>query len=519
MAKQKKTNRHVPKYIHIAPAAAYIAAFFVLAIFTFHPINYGNNYIIETTKQRTFFILLALSLVACGGVLFYQLTQGYKFKKTSLSAVFRGIRPYEYALLAYWCVLLLSALLSPYPQYVMQGYTQRSEGFLTQTCYIVAFFFVARFYKPCMRDMLIFCATAAIVAALGILQYYGLSPIRTQANAGVGPALLLVSTMSNRNILSTYLTLAFFVSLVCFLQKEKRWHWSFLPCLFAIFYMLLLGDTESGYFGILFAGGFCFALYVRDKFSAARFFAFLSGCACLMLVHAHTYPALAKANGMTFPPLSIAAFVPALPFIAVAMALLAALFFFAKLPALPPKGWRRGWLVALVLLLVLFAVFLPVIAEKSAIPSLQQLSEISRGNVDDSFMSYRAFAWRHALKLSSQRPLFGFGPDAFGIAFKEQFAQASVEQTGALFDKVHNEYLQTLVDEGWLGLLTLLAFYMLLFWSARKHLHKTLPLALFTAMLCFAGQAFFNFSTPIAHPVVWTMWGVFAASCRKSAAA
>lgn len=87
-----------------------------------------------------------------------------------------------------------------------------------------------------------------------------------------------------------------------------------------------------------------------------------------------------------------------------------------------------------------------------------------------------------------------------------------MEFIGAWFDKPHNEYIQCLVDVGILGFAAIMAFYVLLFWDARKKLNDTLPLALGVAVLCFLVQAFFNFATAISHGIVWTVIGVFGAS-------
>jgi len=42
-------------------------------------------------------------------------------------------------------------------------------------------------------------------------------------------------------------------------------------------------------------------------------------------------------------------------------------------------------------------------------------------------------------------------------------------------------------------------------------------LALAAALLCHMAQAFFNFVSPFAHPVVWTLWGVLGATLYANA--
>lgn len=520
MSKKKKAtatpnraSQPIADTVSLRGSMQYIVRVFVLAMFTFFPLNMSSNWTLVQTKVRTLYLLLMLALISAVFVLFYQVTQGRKLK-VDFRGFLKSIRPYEYAILAYWVIMLVSALLSSYPEYVWKGSTDRTEGFFMQSLYLLLFLLVGRFYRPKMQDMLVLCVGCAVVCGYGIFQYYGLDFFQLSANGEYGPKMFLVSTMSNKNVASTYFTIAFCVGYVCFVQKTARWYWAFLPATLITFYMLVLGDTESGYIGVLVAGALSLALVVKDRRCAARLCLLLAGCFALLWVHGLVYPLLAVDWPFgAFPPSNVGGFLSVLPFAAAFFAVLTAGFQFLKVPTpkLPAKAWRFGWPVLLVLLIALLAFSLPTIAEASGIYSLQELTKILQGDISDSFMSGRMFTWRRAITLVPEHLWLGTGPDSFSRAFMPFYLE-SVDFMGVWFDKAHNEYLQLLIDVGLLGLLAMLAVYFTTFWQARKRYTKdTIVLATGVAMLCFVVQAFFNFSTPIAHPIVWTMWGVFAA--------
>lgn len=489
----------------------YIVRAFLLGLFVLIPLNMSSNYTVVTTKIRSFYLLLILLGVSMLFVFFYLLGQGRKIR-IDWKAAIKSFQPYEYAIFAYWVIALLSAILSPYPYYAWVGSTERSEGFYMQSLYIITFWMIARFYKPRAQDLLVLCVVASIVSAIGILQYYGLDFLNLSVGGEVGREIYLYSTMSNRNHGSVYFTLAFCVSYVLFTRKKERWHWAFFATTLLIFYSLLLSDTESGYVGVLVAGGLSLAFVVRDRKTAARLLLQIACCVLLIWVHGTIFHSLWPDQTMNF-----SSFYKFTPFVAVLFGGMAALFYFIKAPGpnISPKVWRIGWPVAVVALVLVAVLLVPVVAERTGVASIQELARILDGEVDDWFLSGRIFIWRRAVTLVPERPILGYGPDCFAAAFKP-FYQESVDQMNVWFDKAHSEYIQTVVDEGILGLAALLAFYFLLFWGVRKKLGQAMPLALAVTMLCFLVQAIFNFSTPVTHSIVWAMWGVLGAFGRPS---
>ena len=509
-------------------AKAIVAQILMLLVFVVQPLMIGAESYrnITATKYYTYVVIISFAAVLFVTVSAVQAEQAIQSKKwkprlnpESLRGVLRAVRPYEWALLAYWFIMLISASLSdnPYAAFVMSASSRRSESFFFVTGYLFSVFLIGRFYRPKQRGLLIMCATAALISLYGICQYYGndflmLNVIRMRE--APGPGLIFISTMSNRNMLSTYLCIAFCVCAVMFSQLRpagKKFIHS-VPSLiylvfgFIIFYMMILGQTESGYVGVLVALAAVFPFAAKDSRSAARLLMMLAGCAYLLWVSIRIHAAFPL-----WQPTPWAAFEVWLIPLAAVLAVLALVLLFMPLPRLKAKTFRIAWYSAIAAVMIAIVIAIPMIAQVSGHKTIHAANEILQGNLDDSLGSHRMFIWRRAITLVPQRPIIGYGPDNFVIVFNEHFREEGLEKTNQAYDKAHSEYIQQLVDNGILGLAALLAFYGISFWGLRKKLDNPMAAALLLGMTAFLVQAFFNFSTPFAHPVVWVLWGIINA--------
>lgn len=512
MASKQEKERLQRNTAFFDRAFPWTARIFVLLVFVAHPLMImPDTYFSIVDTKRIFFVvafclacfaLLALATAASSLVPEYIKWPGWK-------TLWRRIRPYEYALLAYWLVMLLSLLLCAEDKSsAFFGSNVNNEGLLMQTVYLLTAVLVGRLYKPSEKDLLAMCVTAAVVSVIGILQFYGvdflgLNPpqLESLGYGTMGPGLIFISTMSNRNIISTYLCLAFCVAAGLFARGRERVHLVYLPLAWIMFYMLILGDTESGYVGLAAAFALLLPVLADSRESAARLFALLGSCLALLWPIDRSYAAF----GWDFFFHSL---LPYLLGLGAALLVLAAVLFFVKLPEIPPKTKAIGWYALLAVGLAAGVAALPAAAEKTQNLTLQQAASMLEGNIDDNFASDRVFIWRRTMDIIEDSPILGHGPDQFMPVFYERYGREAYDVNGVYYEKAHNEYLQFATDEGWLGLGCMLAFYALALYPAWKQRGQPLAAALLLAMAAFLAQAFFNFSTPLAHPVVWCLWGV-----------
>jgi len=174
-----------------------------------------------------------------------------------------------------------------------------------------------------------------------------------------------------------------------------------------------------------------------------------------------------------------------------------------SLPGLSSSPWLRRQLLACLLFLALalfaYAVLFPGVVGSS----WWQLHRFLLGMGRDDFGSMRLGIWRVVWEALSQRPLLGWGPDAFRLVYQELFPP------GAALDTPHNEYLACWLDAGLPGLLAYVAALLssLIRWFRRSLRDKRFLLP-FAMGFSYGVQAFFTFSTPIVSPLWWLLWGL-----------
>lgn len=129
--------------------------------------------------------------------------------------------------------------------------------------------------------------------------------------------------------------------------------------------------------------------------------------------------------------------------------------------------------------------------------------------------SSRLFIWIHVGKLIMRYPLLGVGLENLGNAFQLVYSKEIMDHFNYMVipDKAHNEYLHIAITSGLFSLGT----YLLLLWSIFKKASAKLfandsLLALFTACIGYAIQAFFNISVVSVAYVFWIFLGLLASN-------
>lgn len=509
----KKKKKHIEKLKeNISRGYAFVAAFLVLGIFVFHPLavtpaSYEN---ITETKLNSFIIIVVITLIfLLMSVMSAALTVPDYFKlQNGFKGAVKSLRPYEYAIAAYWLIMLVSTIFSEHPAEAFLGSSARNEGLLIMTLFFAAALLLGRLYSPKERDLLILCAVASLICIYGIFQYYGVDFLNLMDGDFVeGPSTLFFATMSNRNVVSSYILLTFCVAVVMFVKNKTPLSLLYLPMAWVMSYMLVIGQTEGGYVGILAAVAIIFPFLFSNKKEAGRFFLAVAGCVFWLWVNMLVYkPGWAPSPWMAFKPFL-------LPLTLILAGTCVLLMFIPRLPLLSRRVFAIIWYAVIIALIIAFVIAIPQIAKVSSHKTIHAVNEILSGNIDDSLGSNRIYIWRRALTLVREKPIIGHGPDNFFPAFAKAFGEEAMELYNVYFDKAHNEYLQVLVDNGILGLLALLSFYGLIIRQAFKNLNRPEVLAITFALTAFLVQAFFNIFTPFADPVAWVLWGMLAAYC------
>jgi len=416
----------------------------------------------------------------------------------------------DWAVLVFATITLLSAALTPYNSYfAFWGLPTRRDGAATQLLYIAVYFIVSRWYKPRENDFVFFSASAILVALIGVFQFYGMDffglggrhiSAVTADGAICSYNTWYLTTIGNINFVSTYACMAILLCGFLFVRHNSKLRYVWLSGS-ALNLWLLIMTSYSGMVGTLAAMVLAIPFITQSKKYLGRFFILASSFAAVLFLHRLFYNTLVLGAATAAELIILAALMLLLAAAGLSLSKAA----YAPQPDAPVK-WKRGVILIAVCIIAGLAGILIFGGSDSAGP-VYQAREILRGNVQDDFGTHRIHIWRNALRAVPQRPLIGSGPDSFYYAFPRD-AQGVFNE---YYDKAHNEYVQILVCQGILGLLSYLVFLGTVFIKAvPKAFRNPLIMPVLAAFTGYCIQAFFNISLPIVGQFLWVFAGLVA---------
>ncbi len=501
----------------------YLAAMLgVFALFTFD-VKYRAMDLAKGTFFRiaTFFLAFALFCV-----LLHTLISKRKTLLTPggvLHGAISRLSALDYAVLAYFFIGLISMLASSEPSLSFSGGESRSEGYFVMLLYALAYFAASRFYEHREHVFPLFAACACAVVLIGLLQFYGYDWFGLTASAepvaqpfGEG---VFQTTLGNVNILSGFLCLTVPMFAVLYVKTESNMRFFYLAASLLCWYQVLMGRADSGFIALGAAFMLLLPFIVTDTVSLMRLLLYGAGAMLFAFVFSQI---AADQVGQYIDGVSLAIFGLGNKLLFAAIVLFAAalaVHFFIIKKNRSLKSLRKIAAIVticIVAAVLLFGWFYPAAPEDGFI---YEYTQAMRGNLSDRFGSWRGFVWTRSAALYAMQPplqkLIGVGPGMFSVTFTPVFGQESVEITSVLYDRAHNEYLQTLITMGILGLIAYLAILVCALARAYKHSGEPVVLALGSALLCFYIQLFFNFSVLIVAPFLWIFLGMLASQAPR----
>lgn len=133
-------------------------------------------------------------------------------------------------------------------------------------------------------------------------------------------------------------------------------------------------------------------------------------------------------------------------------------------------------------------------------------------NVNKDSANGRLFIWRNTFELIKQKPIFGYGANAFKSEYMIQqaifFADNPDSSYTMIADNViypYNEFINILLEYGIIGLFLLIIFIFILYISYRKY-RSTVNL--YAAISCLSIILFSCFSYPLSYTCIWIVLGL-----------
>lgn len=140
---------------------------------------------------------------------------------------------------------------------------------------------------------------------------------------------------------------------------------------------------------------------------------------------------------------------------------------------------------------------------------------------NDKWGSYRGYIWRRVTGLYGELPfvqkIFGHGNESIRSLMDDRFYDEMLQVTGTVYDNAHNEYLQYLVTQGLLGMLSYVGVVVTAAIAGVKKIKKSpYILGLLLAVVSYGVQAIFNVNQCITTPYMFLMTAMLIGTCRRA---
>ena len=338
----------------------------------------------------------------------------------------------------------------------LYGYWQRNEGFL-QLLYYYSLLYLGSHIddsKYKLRIIYFIISFGIFNSIITILQVYNLFSFIPINYRGV---MLGQGLMTNSNFLGSYMVLCLGLSIGLFLYEKNKKH-NILNFIFmtVLYIGLLLSNALSGVVGFIFSLLFILIIFIYS---------------------------LIKKNIKKYNLIKYLSLVFGLVFVNIA------------LNNIKVNGKSK------------------VLINKDLTNFVSETSEMSKGNVKDSYGSSRIFIWRNTLEVLPKHLLHGVGVDCFAFAFPNDSVlyRVNPDKSITYYDKVHNEYLQKFICEGLLSIVAYLSLLFFVFVEAIKDIFKKfdfIKICLFLSFVGYCIQAFFNISVIEVAPLFYIVCGL-----------
>ncbi len=175
---------------------------------------------------------------------------------------------------------------------------------------------------------------------------------------------------------------------------------------------------------------------------------------------------------------------------------------------------NKHYIKLLAAFLILFsATILTVKLEKTKIvedvaSAGNEITEVAKGNFDDKYGTRRMYIWKETMKIIPNHLLHGAGIDNFAKAFNGKGLILQDGKYRVMYDKAHNEYLQTLVTQGIFAFASYLFVYGYTVYVGIKNSFKNKEIYLVLPVIGYLVQAFFNISVIEVAPIFYMALGL-----------
>ena len=422
-----------------------------------------------------------------------------------------GFRAPDGFLAAFAALAALSTALSGDSANALTGNDGRQTGLLFVLALSAFSFIAARSRNAGRWAVTGLMISGALVSALGILNFFHVDPLGFYRKMRAKDVEAFLSTIGNVDFFGVFLALCMTPAAVLFVRADKAWQRALSGVNLLFGASAVVAARTDGALLALFGAAFAL-LYSAASSRKKRIRAF-AGLTVLSLSLCLTGAATRVFPGQAMPVSGLrCAFLVENPHWTGAAAVL--FFHLSVFVARRPKmrasahAWRRAMIWFLVILALLTAAgfaFFSFADRETALPGVLKLLRFG-----DRWGSNRGGVWTRCLRLyASENPrvkLLGYGPDCLRKPLDDAFGSEIAAYCNLRFNNAHNEYIQYLLTQGALGLLSYACLVIsCLRVHARRARTDVFSAAQRAGVLCGLLIAAFNVNQPITTPVFFML--------------
>ncbi|MCQ2551878.1 MAG: O-antigen ligase family protein [Clostridia bacterium] len=515
MAKKKKQN-DLEYRQSLSEMSQWVALFF-MSIFLLIPGTHGAFYNITESRFWYFFIVAMIYLA----FIIYVISIGYKkidfktFIKPSIS---------QYFVLGYMVWSLFCAIISKYDFFdTLLGHS-RQEALLSIWAYGILFIFISEFAEHSNWYLYGFIVMATVEGIIATMHVQGSTVLFPGEYNYFNSH--FIGTIGNVDCYSNIAALIIPALFAAYVFMENKIRFLALPAITLLFYSHTVTHVDCGKVGLVVAFAFsviltCDTLKGIGRTLEAGAFVIL-GYDLYRLFDGTTMEAKVVNADETFKKiiyLAIAVFALGVIIELIANKTKARLF--------KPAIMR---IIILVLVVVIAVVAIKFVYNYEGENGLiKEFSMAMHGEWTDRMGSNRGYIWKWSLELIKQKPITGYGPGTYALAFEPYDEGYMQLQANTIVDEAHNDYIHIAVCQGIVGLVLYLAYVISLLVRgiifackagktdfsalakgdvlAKEDLEKKARIATIymIGIVGFLAAVFFVFSIAIVSPIYWTM--------------
>ena len=501
-----------------------ILSLYLFVMLGFFPLYYRYQYAdMGDSKYRVFLyvssVCVVVSFLLCVWKAFlqYRETKSRKvIRQTRRADITTYIRkhPIDVAVLAYFCVVVISFLLSGFKETAWKGADGWYMGLLSQILFVAVYFLIAKIWTYRSWALALLGVASAMVFVIAVFHRFDVDLIPIYGDLSDSYKVLFLSTMGQSSWYSSFLCTVFPVGLYIFFMEKDVKKRRFAGIYSAIAMMsLVTQNTDSAFLSLFAVMMVLFYLSFDGKMKEfLEVILLILTSFCFMGICQRVFAA------RVIPLDAMSLFMSQSVWVWILLAVVTGIYLWIYRKELISGGKDTSkkkkktngtvqkqypktvfWTILICLITAVLLVVLFIVANTAG--WLQDAFGYQSTNnyllFNDQWGNNRGFSWKYAVKTYAEMPLlqklFGVGPDCFAAYAKsipEYAAQMEAFWGDLVLTNAHNEYLTKLYTLGFAGLLSYLTMLIIGFNVFMKNRDKNPILPAFA--LCIAAYMAHN---------------------------